>query len=503
MEQHTEAVAEIADKVRHLYEHKTPFRIYHGSTNSTRQSQFHRDEMIDTSHLRHVISIDLEGKFALVEPNVAMDALVEETQKHGLIPPVVMEFPGITVGGGFSGTAGESSSFKFGFFDRTVDWIEIVLANGDVVVASHTEDPDLLYGAACAFGTLGVITLLRVLLVAASSFVELAYHPFSNLDQAMDEIKRATNDITVDYVDGMLFSRSNGMICVGRRTDISDGTKIQRFTRARDPWFYLHAQKKFKRPSNDVIPLYDYLFRYDRGAFWTGMYAFKYFMVPFNRITRFLLDPLLHTRVMYHALHKSGHSKIYVIQDIAMPYEAIPEFIDYVDQEFGFYPLWLCPLRQRGLHENSPYGLLAEKPHGPAPETMLNVGIWGPGPSDHRLFIEANLRLEQKVMELKGEKWLYAHTYYTEHEFWSMHNRKEYEELRTKFHAAHLPSIYDKVKVGIPSEVEKPSTWILWLLTLFWSIWPFSGIYGVLEAALGGDYLLSPKQVKRGKQKHE
>ena len=58
-----------------------------------------------------------------------MDTLVEETRKHGLIPPVVMECPGITVGGGFSGT-GKSSSFKFGFFDRTVDWIEIVLANG-------------------------------------------------------------------------------------------------------------------------------------------------------------------------------------------------------------------------------------------------------------------------------------------------------------------------------------------------------------------------------------
>lgn len=49
-----------------------------------------------------------------------MDRLVEETLKYGLIPPVVMEFPGITVGGGYSGTSGESSSFKHGFFDRTL-----------------------------------------------------------------------------------------------------------------------------------------------------------------------------------------------------------------------------------------------------------------------------------------------------------------------------------------------------------------------------------------------
>lgn len=41
-----------------------------------------------------------------------MDALVEATVKHGLVPPVVPEFPGITVGGAYNGTGGESSSFR-------------------------------------------------------------------------------------------------------------------------------------------------------------------------------------------------------------------------------------------------------------------------------------------------------------------------------------------------------------------------------------------------------
>jgi FAD/FMN-containing dehydrogenase len=58
-----------------------------------------------------------------------MDKLVEATLEYGLIPPVVMEFPGITVGGGYAGSAGESSSFKYGYFDQTVNSVEIVLAN--------------------------------------------------------------------------------------------------------------------------------------------------------------------------------------------------------------------------------------------------------------------------------------------------------------------------------------------------------------------------------------
>src|SRR4051812_39021058 len=103
--------------------------------------------MVDTSGLSNVLKVDTESRTALVEPNVPMDSLVEATLKHGLIPPVVMEFPGITVGGGFAGTAGESSSFKYGFFDRIINWIEIVLANGEIVKASSTERPDLFYGA--------------------------------------------------------------------------------------------------------------------------------------------------------------------------------------------------------------------------------------------------------------------------------------------------------------------------------------------------------------------
>jgi len=65
--------------------------------------------MVDTSLLNNVLKVDTNSMTALVEPNVPMDALVQATLPHGLVPPVIMEFPGITVGGGFAGTAGESS----------------------------------------------------------------------------------------------------------------------------------------------------------------------------------------------------------------------------------------------------------------------------------------------------------------------------------------------------------------------------------------------------------
>jgi len=120
MEHHNGVVAAIAERVADFHISQKPFRIYHGSTNSTRPYLFRADEMIDTSDLNQILVIDVNAMTALVEPNVPMDKLVENTLEVGLLPPVVMEFPGITVGGGFSGTGGESSSFRYGFFEETV-----------------------------------------------------------------------------------------------------------------------------------------------------------------------------------------------------------------------------------------------------------------------------------------------------------------------------------------------------------------------------------------------
>lgn len=64
---------------------------------------------------------------------------------------------------------------------------------------------------------------------------------------------------------------------------------------------------------------------------------------------------------------------------------------------------------------------------------MLNFGVWGPGPTNRSKFINWNRAFERKVKELGGQKWLYAHTYYTEKEFDEIYDKKSYEALRTKY----------------------------------------------------------------------
>jgi len=394
-----------------------------------------------------------------------------------------------------TGTAGESSSFKHGFFEKTVRWIEIVLPNGEVVTASPTERPDLFSGAAGTFGTLGVITLLELNLIDSRRYVEMTYHPTSSTVEALTTMRLASEIESNDYIDGILYSPSHGAIVSGRLTDDhAPGTKLQHFSRAQDPWFYIHAERITRHavePVKEITPVRDYLFRYDRGAFWTGRYAFSYFLTPFNRVTRYMLDYFMHTRVMYHALHASGHASRYMIQDLLLPSDGVQAFIDYVDKDFGIWPLWLCPIKVDGeisLHPRMPN---RSSDSDKTSTTFINVGVWGPGSANYDKFIDMNRRLERKVRELGGLKWLYAQAYYTEAEFDGIYDRKWYDNLREKYHATYLPTVYEKVKVDLSRYQAGQATWSAWLHGTAWSIWPLSGLYGVWTTLWDREYLLA------------
>ncbi|MCJ1439491.1 hypothetical protein MMC27_008885 [Xylographa pallens] len=499
MKNHKKAVEKIAASVQHYFKRREPFRIFHGSTNSTRQTTHRRGNTVDISALSHVLQVDTQSKTALVEPNVPMDRLVEATIKHGLIPPVVMEFPGITAGGGYAGTGGESSSFKYGYFNETINSVEIVLGNGDIVTASNKENQDLFRGASGAVGSLGITTLLEMQLIQAKRYVKATYHSVRSIREAIEKVKKETLNPELDYVDGILFSKEHGVVVTGCLTDDLPATaQVQRFSDANDPWFYLHIKEKTfwsVEPITEYIPLAEYLFRYDRGGFWVGASAFEYFNFPFNQVTRWWLDDFLHTRMLYKALHASGQSRNYIVQDLTLPYSTVEEFIDYTTKSFGIWPLWLCPLRQTQLPTLHPHFCETET-NSQILKPMLNVGLWGFGPAQHEKFVAKNRELECKLRDLQGMKWLYAHTYYEEDEFWEMFDRQWYEGLRKKYNAETLPSVWHKVRVDLDAQRQAVgNSWGSWAL----QFWPVGGLWGIRKAIESGEYLVARKSTWRTK----
>ena len=501
---HETAVKEIAAAVKTFYKQRQTFRIFHGSTNSTRPPG--KNRTVDISALSNVLKVDSVNQTALLEPNVPMDKLVRATLNHGLIPPVVMEFPGITVGGGYAGSAGESSSFSYGYFDQTVNWAEIVLANGNVVRASPTVNADLFRGAAGALGTLGITTLIELRLVQARKYVRTTYHPVGSIREALEKIQLETKNQSNDYVDGLLFSKTQGAIVTGQLTDEKpDSSVALSFSRPWDPWYYLHVQEKTRSTAEttvEYVPIEDYLFRYDRGAFWMGIEAFKYWgFIPFNRFTRWFLDDFMHTRMLFRALHGSNVSSSVIVQDLSLPYSTAEEFINYSARDLGIWPLWLCPLKEMPSPSFHPSTTLPGPDDTAKP--MLNIGLWGGGSKQLERFIEQNRALESNLTRLGGRKVLYAHAYYTEQEFWSLYDRGWYDDLRARYDATSLPTVFDKVKVSLTKAAPRNLSWGQWLAGL----WPLAGIAGIRSAIRSKDYLLhrtayrdriKPEEANRG-----
>ena len=518
MEQHRARVKKVRQKVIHFHDEDIPFRMWHGSTYSTRPSTRRSSAVVDVTFLNHIIDLDCEAKIVTVEPNVPMDMLVDFTLQQQLVPPVVLSTPGITVGGAFVGIGGDTSSFRFGSFDRIVTDCEVILANGDLVVSSDTprQGRNLIDDMAISHGTLGVVTMLKISLVNAKPFVRIDYQPVTNIDKMLSGLWQEQHRMDLNFLEGLMFGPSSGVIISSRMYDPSQEREAptiakQGFTKATDPYFYMHAREVVStgKPSSQLTPLKDYLFRYDRGGFWMGEEAFKYFNVPFNRFTRWLLDWYMHSRTIAHAYHRTGDFGLkYICKDFLLPnaseesdpeqYKEAKAFFDFLNQEWGHYPILLAP----GLTTiKTLHGLLlprswtnrAKEANIRDDLTVVSVGVYGLGPPRRSEFIKLAQAMEQEADELLGFEWTYAIQFRDQTRFWNVFDKERYDSIRDAWGASKLTNIFTKLSHDWDAQ-SRVASLPQRLMAMFWGAWKFSALYAVASATLGGlyqkDYLL-------------
>ncbi|KAK5101338.1 hypothetical protein LTS08_004945 [Lithohypha guttulata] len=496
-QEHNLAVQRVQFQVERFHKEKKHFRIYHGSTSSTRPMQFTKDAIVDTSDMHRLFPVDKESMTVKAEPNVPMDALAAHCISAGYVPKIVMEFKGITCGGGFAGMSGESSMYKYGLFQNSVCEIEIVLGDGTVEYASRERNADLLQEAGGSLGSFGIITLVTIELLPATSHVQVQIQPVREPLEVPSIFEDAVNDPTIDYIDGIYFNRTSAVVMFGTMIDYSQRhAEAPLLTTKQVHWFADTIEAHLKKHNNQIsmrtnaeskgsepvanargttkpsqippviLTLTDYLFRYDHGAFWGGKLAFKHFHVPQNRITRAIADPFLDSRTCYMALHKSGLADEYVVQDFGIPASTVKEFITYVSNELPDCQIFLCPLKpaqEIGIDARFNTAVSAVRD-----VRIIGVGVYGRGPRDRAAFIELNRKLELKASMLMGSKLLYARTYYTEEEFWTIYNRKYYDEVRRKWKAGGLPSVYDKLHADMNYTRKKRS--VRGILETMWAV---------------------------------
>ncbi|MFB6180393.1 MAG: FAD-binding protein [Candidatus Nanohalobium sp.] len=448
-DRHRERVQRIASKVEEAFEEGEELAVSHSSNHSVRTRTSSDKVVVDVDDLDHFVEVDEDSKTALVEPDISMRQLVDKTLQHGLLPHVVPEFPEITMGGAVEGGGGESSSFKYGLVGKNCNMFELVTGKGEIVEASPENRSDLFQETICSYGSTGILTEIHMDLIEAKEFVKLKYVKVASFKEMLELIdERMEENEGLDFMDGIMFSKDRGVLMLGAFSDGDQDLPVSKFSKPWNEWFYIHAENASEKPGvyQELIPVKEYLFRYNYGSFWASKYGFKDYGVPFNRLTRTLLHPLMDTSTAYDlSIHGRDTENKMILQDIVTARSDVQELFDWCDEKLGVYPIWVLPAQTNDKAELAPNYLDADY--------TVNLGIWGVPESGN--VKELKKGLEGKVLQLEARKTLYAQQFFTEQQFWSQYNREKYREVRKSYKAEGMfPSVYEATHVDQVKDIE-------------------------------------------------
>lgn len=368
--------------------------------------------------------------------------LVDATLPYGLMPQVVPQLRTITLGGAVTGLGIESTSFRNGLPHESVIEMDVFTGAGEVVTTRPGDD--LFDAFPNSYGSLGYATRLRIALERVPSYVALRHVRFDDpglLAKTIEEITQAREYAgePVDGLDGVAFAPGEYYLTLARWTD--DGRNTSDYTGQQI--YYRSIQEK----QTDLLTIYDYLWRWDTDWFWcsgafgaqhpllrrvwpAGLRRSDVYMRLLKLDRQFAIADRLDRRAG-RALRER------VIQDVEVPVDRLPEFLDWFDAEVGMRPVWLCPLVAR-----RPWTTYPLEPG----TTYVNVGFWGTvhvGPD--AVHAPKNRAIEAKVHELGGHKSLYSEAFYDPETFDRLYNGPALAAVKRRYDPDdRLTSLYDK-----------------------------------------------------------
>ncbi|MHA1819362.1 MAG: FAD-binding oxidoreductase [Promethearchaeota archaeon] len=428
LNRHNEKTSKIASEIIELYRDDDIKLTLEKGVNHTVPGAKRGKESakkLDITDLNEIIFIDAKNKECIAESGVTFSKLVKETLKYGLIPMCVSELKDITIGGAVSGCSVESMSYKYGGFHDSCLEYEIISGTGEIIMCSRDNNADIFEMIHGSFGTLGILSLIKFRLIPAKPYVRVEYLRFNTMIEFISAInKYRTPEFadTIDFMDGIIHSQNIMVLALGKMIDEVPYYNTYSYR------IYFKSTLKRKR---DYIPIYDYFFRYDADCHWsTKNYGLT------NDFLRFLLGPIAGSFVLGSknilnlaklplfktiSPQKNGPD---VIVDVFIPISKMQEFYMWYLKEFNYYPVWIVPYYMKKI-----YGFVNPdfiKDSGD--NFYIDFAIYGyKQPSDGKNYYKI---LEDKVKELHGIKTLISHNYYSEKDFWEIHNKKLYNKVK-------------------------------------------------------------------------
>lgn len=120
------------------------------------------DIVVNLSQMRRILGWDPEHGIVRVEPGVTISELWHATLGDGWWSPVMPSVVSATLGGCLAMNVHGKNSWKEGSIGEHTLAIELLLASGELVTATRSNNPDLFYAAIGGLGMLGVITSITL-----------------------------------------------------------------------------------------------------------------------------------------------------------------------------------------------------------------------------------------------------------------------------------------------------------------------------------------------------
>jgi delta24-sterol reductase len=388
-----------------------------------------------------------------VEPLATMGQVSRDLISKDWTLAVVPELDDLTVGGLIMGFGIESSSHKYGLFQSICASFDLVTADGKLVRCSPSKNADLYYQIPWSHGTLGFLVAAELKIIPAKKYIRVHYQPVYSLDdmvEAFEDASRKTGEN--DFVEGLVYSSDTAVIMRGAfANDIEPDGTFNAIGRWYKPWFYKHVQTYLKNRQAGVeyIPLRDYYHRHTRSYFWTMEEIIPFGNHPvFRALLGWALPPRIELlKYTETETTRKLREKFHVVQDMLMPIKYLKQSIQYFDDHFNLYPLWLSPMAIFDNERHLGFVHPLRKKDGSVDEMYVDIGAYGT-PLKENFDNAATLPLLEKfVIDHHGYQALYAKTTLSREDFRTMFDHSDYDKLREQlpFCKQAFDEVYDKV----------------------------------------------------------
>ena len=427
--------------VRELAAGSGPVGLAKDTSNLFRDRAAPARRRLDVRAMSDVLGVDAQAGRVDAEGMVTYEALVAACLPHGLMPAVVPQLKTITLGGAVAGVGIEASSHRYGLVHETVEELEVLTGEGRIVTCRRdNEHADLFFGFPNSYGTLGYALRVVARAVPVRPFVHLEHVPFDDAGSYFKAVERHCVDGDADFVDGTIFAPDRMYLTLGRFTDAAPATSDYTY---RDIYY-----RSIEKKREDWLTTHDFIWRWDTDWFWCSKN-----LLAQNPLVRRLYGPRrlgsrTYSKIMRWnsriGLTRSldrlrGVHDESVIQDVDIPVERAPAFLDFLAREVGIWPVWMCPI-----------GPGAEAPRFPLypmeRRLYVNFGFWDVVRSrEARGRGHVNRAIEREVAAAGGIKSLYSESYYPREEFDARYGGAAYAELKAKYDPrGAFPTLYEK-----------------------------------------------------------